>query len=138
MKNLIFVFALAAYGALGSEGPLLEKRLTSGYGPVAFKVASLCQVFPGHVVVTKTSGTIEVSTAESIEVLGNIQEQIDLAAIGTLTQSPAPTDGPTTSYTAFHPNGGKSIVLASEGSTQIKNSAWAAATLKNLLDSICR
>jgi len=124
-------------------GVILEKVQTPGFVLPAYAITKTCAI-NGAGRMVQTYQVADVSSAKTIQLKlgGPLDELIDLAAKGTLTQSSIPVDVPTTGYYAYQPTKGKPrkvVLFESNGGSgvQTDNSAEEAMILRNFIDLNC-
>lgn len=139
MKNFILVIGtLIAVSANADQNqPLLQKRTFPGFLPAAYATSSSCAVYNDRVEITKSAGSLKITTSNKIEAIaGGIRAQIEAAAKGSISMQDSLPDAGLKTYTAFNADGTE-VKLRTNGSRTERNDSTEAATLSNLLDVVC-
>jgi hypothetical protein len=127
--------------ATACGAPYLVKTVTPGLVPESLAITTRCEVYEDKVVHFVEGPSISTRSEVELRTTGDLGALIAQAAAGHVTEQPAPTDGPVTSYQATFADSQcepRVAELKSEGSRILKNDAPAAATLVLLLDDVCR
>jgi hypothetical protein len=137
LSVLSILAATSAFAA--NDQVLLSKTRSSGFVPVSMVNSSVCEVYADRIVVSKYVSQVSVTKITQIELKGDLAGQIAQAATGVITNTPAPTDGPITSWTAYQYLAGvkSSVELKAEGSERYSNNSQSTNGLINLIDELC-
>jgi len=103
-------------------------------------VSSRCEIFFDKVVITRKSGSLKSKTERKIILSGDAVQLIKSASLGSIVETPAPTDGPTTIHYGIRTVGAGapvSVTLRARGSMIIDNDSNEAQTLVSFLDQNC-
>lgn len=138
MKALSLLVLIGVASQVATANPVLVKTYNDGFVPRHLAIHRKCEVdfATERLTLTRSAGNLITRTVQTFEPVGGDAGKVISAALqGQVTEQPAPTDGPTTTYEAKLD--GKEVVLKAEGSRRISNSAPEAATLINLADLLC-
>ena len=145
MSRLIalLIISLSAISEGSFYGPLLTKETDSGLVPSHLWTAIRCEIYPDKLRETITAGAVTVTREASLKITtAGLSKAIDTAALGPITEEPAPTDGPANIYFATQvlpDDRTKQVDLGSYVSGLFtKNGSKVALTLKNLLNLHCK
>lgn len=120
--------------------PILEKSQSAGFVIPGNATTYHCQIYTDRVELTKTAGSLTVTTIKKISISGDLANLTNAAALGKIVNSSAPTDGPITTYQAIKTGvagAPEYIKLKAEGSLKYENQAPEAYTLENFINEIC-
>ncbi|MCB0414061.1 MAG: hypothetical protein KDD50_06995 [Bdellovibrionales bacterium] len=127
--------------------PLLSKTLSPGFTRPEYRVFKKCEVYKDKIVILKGVDSLVVTETKSIELDGPIMNAIVNVALADKQRSPAPTDGPTTTYSVYsddlsvgipeEPRAQKQIHFKATGSMRLETNHPDAILLENFLNTVC-
>ena len=84
--------------AMAETGPLMIKNVSPGFAPIQYRMTSRCEIYSNKIVQTVCAASLCSNKTTPITIEGNLRDALAEAYDAEVKDSPAPTDGPITSY----------------------------------------